>query len=169
MVALFQATTRLVQGRSYWRVHLTTGKTVTEGQLSFDLLRGSRNVIWLEDIIGSGDNRNIRDITLCTPEGDITLPITEPYTAFQFQQGMVSFFGGERIPNAQVIGRVENKETGECTCVIWDVQGEEQSDGSVKHLFVNHITTVKDFASWRSGTPHIGKLYYEMVGLRGIE
>jgi hypothetical protein len=169
MVALFQTITRLSQNRSYWRVHLTTDKTVTEGQFSFDFTRGSRNIIWLEDIVGSGDNRNIRDITLCTPEGDITLPITEPYTAFQFQMGTISLFGGERIPNAQIIGRLNNKETGECTCVIWDVQGEEQPDGSMKHLFVNHITTVRNFTSWRGGIPSIGRLNYEMVGLRGIE
>lgn len=169
MVQLFSGISRLVQGRSYWKVHLTTGKTITEGQLSFDLLRGSRNIIWLEDVIGSGDNRNIREITLCTPEGDVTLPISEPYTAFQFQQGMVSFFGGERIANAQVIGRVDDKETGACTCVVWDVQGEEQPDGSYKHLFIGHLTSVKNFASWRAGTPHIGRLHYEMVGLRGIQ
>lgn len=165
MVALFQSTTRLVQGRSYWQVKLTTGKTVTEGQVSFDFIRGPRNVIWLEDIIGSGDNRHIKELTLCTPEGDVTLAISEPYTAFQFQMGTVAFFGGEKIPNAQIIGRVNNRETGECTCAIWDVQGEEQPDGTRKHLFLNHKTNVRSFASWRGGIPHIGALSYKHVGL----
>lgn len=169
MLQLFSGISRLAQGRSFWQVKLTTGKTVTEGQVSFDLIRGPRNVIWLEDICGSGDNRHIREITLCTPGGDITLPITEPYTAFQFQMGTVAFFGGEKIPNAQVVGRVNNRETGECTCAIWDVQGEEQADGTRKHLFVDHKTTVRAFASWRGGIPDIGTLAYEMVGLRGIQ
>lgn len=169
MLQLFSSISRLAQGRSYWQVKLTTGKSITEGQFAFDFTRGTRNIIWLEDICGSGDNRNIRDITLCTPEGDITLPITEPYTAFQFQMGTISLFGGERIPNAQVVGRLNNSETGECTCAIWDVQGEEQPDGSVKHLFVDHLTTVHNFASWRGGIPNIGRLNYEMVGLRGIQ
>jgi len=165
MVALFQATTRLVQGRSYWQVKLTTGKTVTEGQLAFDFTRGTRNIIWLEDIVGSGDNHRIRELTLCTPEGDVTLAISEPCTAFQLQMGVIAFFGGERIPNAHIIGRLDNKEAGECTACIWDVQGEEQPDGTRRHLFPNHKTNVRNFASWRGGIPNIGALSYKHVGL----
>lgn len=165
MLQLFSGISRLAQGRSYWQVKLSTGKTVTEGQLAFDFTRGTRNIIWLQDIVGSGDNHRIQELTLCTPEGDVSLAISAPCSAFQLQMGLVAFFGNERIPNAQIIGRLDNRETGECTACIWDVQGEEQPDGTRKHLFTNHKTNVRSFTSWRGGIPHLGALNYGPVGL----
>jgi hypothetical protein len=168
MVELLSTTTKLSRGQSYWRVTLTTGKIINEGQLSFDFLRGTRNVAWLEDIVGSGDYKNIREITLCTPEGEVTLPIFEPYTAFQLQRGTTNLFTGGRIANCQIIGRLEDRESGACTAVIWDMQGEQQTNGTCKHLYIDHSTTVRAFSAWREGVAPIGTLDYKVVGLRGV-
>jgi hypothetical protein len=164
MVNIFSTTEKLARGESYWKVTLTTGKTFHEGQVTFDLRRGPRNIVWLEDVVGSGDNGRISELTLCTPEGDVSLPILEPYTAFQLQRGTSLLFAGISIVNCQIIGRVDDRETGACTAVIWDVQGDEAG----KHLYVDHFTTVKDFAKWRDGVMDIGQLSYDEVGLRHI-
>lgn len=165
MLSLFTGQSRLLAGRSYWKVKLSTGKTVVEGQLSFDLLRGTRNVDWHLDIC-SGDAKYIQEIALCTPEGEFPLAITTPYTAFQFQMGTLSFFGGKRVANAQIIGRVDDLETGACTAHIWDNQGDEMEPGVYKHLFLNHKTSVQHFETWRAGIPSPGKLAMEMMGVR---
>lgn len=165
MLSLFTGSSRLRDGRSYWKVQLSTGKTVVEGQLSFDFLRGTRNVDWHLDIC-SGDAKHIQEITLCTPQGEFSLAISAPYTAFQFQMGTLSFFSGTRIANAQIIGRVDNPENGECTAHIWDNQGEEIEEGVYKHLFLNHKTSIHCFETWRAGIPSPGKLAAEMMGVR---
>lgn len=161
MLNIFTATDRFRRGQSYWRVTLLNGKTINEGQITFDFARGTRNVGWLEDIVRSGDCERIRTLTLCTPEGEVTLPILEPCTAFQLQRGTSSLFTGENIANCQIIGRVDDRQTGACTAVIWDVQAE-------KHLYIDHFTSVKDFKPWRPGVANVGALSYSDVGLRSI-
>lgn len=164
MLELFTAQQRLQRGLSYWKVKLTTGKEFHEGQITFDFLHGPHNISWIEDIVGSGDNKHISELTLCTPEGDVTIPILEPYTAFQFQRGTISLFNGERIANCQVIGRVDNKETGACISAIWDVQGDSEG----KHLYIDYFTSVFNFEKWREGVADSGPMNYDVLGLRHI-
>lgn len=168
MVELLSTTTRLSRGQSYWQVTLKTGRTFHEGQVASNFSHGLHNIAWFEDIVGSGDCGRIRELTLCTPEGDVTLPILEPCTAFQLQRGTTALFTGEKIVNCQIIGRVDDRGTGACTAVIWDVQGEEMPDGTMKHLYIDHFTTVKDFVRWREGVADVGQLSYDVVGLRNI-
>lgn len=150
---------KILKGMSYWRVVLASGKVISEDDMSFDLLRGRRPVDWALDIVGAGDIKNIKELHLITPEGDACMPIGEPYTAFQFKRGTVMMFSGcQRIMNAQIIGRVDDKETGACTAVIWDVQEQK--------LYVDHLTTVHNFSAWREGVAAVGALSLEIVGVR---
>lgn len=159
MLLPFTTTNHIARGLSYWRVTLASGKTLTEGQLSFDLLRGTRNVDWALDLVGSGDIRNVRELTLCYPQGEATLDIFEPYTAFQMKGGTQLFFGsGEKVEQFQLIGRVDNKETGDCTCAIWDVLEQR--------LYVDHHTSVRDFAPWRENVAPLKAISFEVTGIR---
>lgn len=148
----------ILDGRSYWKVKLTTGKEFSECDHSFDLLRGLRSVDWALDVVGSGDNARIAELTLCTPQGDATMPITESYTAFQLKRGISDLFTLNRTLQAQIIGRVDNKETGDCTAVIWDVVEQK--------LYIDHKTNVRNFKTWREGMADIGALNLEVVGVR---
>lgn len=157
---MFLAINTIAIGHSYWKVKLNSGKEISELGMSFDLLRGTRSIEWLEDIVGSGDNARIAAITLCTPHGNATLLIGEAYTTFQLKQGTmtISERGTERILQAQIIGRVDDKATGECTAVIWDVLEQR--------LYTDFKTNVRDFAAWRPGTMPIGALHLDVVGVR---
>jgi hypothetical protein len=163
---MFSTQSRLIKGLSYWQVTLTSGKTFHEGQFVFDFIHGSRNISWTNDIVSSGDSRNISELVLCTPEGNVNLPILEPYTAFQLQRGTASLLTGERIVNCQIIGRVDDKDTGACTAIIWDAIGEDIEDGTKKHLYIDHFTTIKNFKKWRSNVADIGAISLDVVGVR---
>jgi len=146
-------TSMILAGQSYWKVRLRSGKEYSEFDTSFDLLRGSHSIDWALDITGSGDNKNIAELTLCTPQGDATLKITEPYSAFQLKCGASAMFGNERILLGQIIGRVEDKESGLCTCCLWDVQ-QQRMDAQ----YMSNINNIE----WRN----IGAMSLEVVGLR---
>jgi len=158
---LFTTYDRLSRGLSYWEVTLKSGKKIHEGQVCVDFLHGSHNISWIEDIIGSGDNKNILEVSLVTPKGKISIPILEPYTCFQLQRGTTSLLTNEKIQNCQIIGRVDDRDTGACISVIWDNLSDQK-------LYVDHFTTVKHFAKWREGIADIGPLNYDVVGLRHI-
>jgi hypothetical protein len=167
-IPLLDKAAQLLRGQSYWRVKLTSGRTFSEldhavkftpDPLTGRLVARSRAVEWLEDIVGSGSTANISQIALVTPHGTVSLEITEPETAFQFKRGIVDMFGGGRHMEAQIIGRLENRETGACVTHIWD--------GRHQQLFANFSTSVKDFASWRPGEVIApGQLAYHVVGVR---
>lgn len=175
----------LLAGQSYWKVLFTSGKTLSEldtkldtklaivRELDFQAMGGrfpqvpafdptknmtTRKVEWLEDVVASGDAAHIKELILCTPQGDAHLPVVEPYSAFQFKRGTISMFGGERLLQAQVIGVVTDKETGECTASIWDVNEQK--------LYEDFQTTLFNFGSWREGAIAPGALNYEMMGIR---
>lgn len=159
ITSLLSHSSQLLNGLSYWKVILTTGKEFSEFDRSFDLLRGIRPVDWALDIVGSGDNAKVAELILCTPHGNAHMRINEPYTALQLKRGVMSMLGGgERIIEAQIIGRVDNKETGECTATIWDVTEQK--------LYLDHKTNVKHFTKWREGISDIGALSVEVVGVR---
>jgi hypothetical protein len=163
-------TAQLLKGLSYWQVKLSTGREFSEldQAVAFEpdpatglLVARKRKIEWLEDIISSGDGAHIRELHLITPQGDASLQIFEPYSAFQIKRGVIPLLSnGLRIMNAQIIGRVSNHETGDCLATIWDVQEQR--------LYVDHLTTVRDFKRWRPGVADMGSLNYRMVGLEGI-
>jgi hypothetical protein len=154
----YSKASKLLAGGSIWKVTLSSGKVIEEDQPSFDLLRGHRNIDWYLDIASTGDCARIKELTICTLAGEYTLAISEPYSAFQFKQGMLSIMTGERQANAHIIGRVDNKETGDCTCIVWSSVDQM--------LHTNHRTNIHYFTSWRRGTPDIGAINWSAMGVR---
>lgn len=160
MINLLPPIIKLLRGETFWRATLTSGKTLTEGQPSFDFLRGTRSVDWYLDIVGNGDCRRIENLTLCTPEGDFTLVSLhvppEPCSFFQFKRGTKQLLTGGNVANAHIVGRVDDKSTGECTAIIWDNQ---------ERRVYTHSTNIHRFSAWREGIIPIGALNYVAMGV----
>lgn len=154
---------------SWWEVVLTTGKVLSENKLVFDFRRaGYRPIDWALDLNATSDLLKIKELWLITPGGHrttlrggaerpIMFSIREPGTAFQFKHAMMDALGGSgRSVEAQCIGRVTNKLTGDCECWIWDrVLG-----------LIEYKSNINDFGSWRSGLMPLTKLSTEVIGLR---
>lgn len=144
-------------GRSYWTAKLTTGREVSELGMSFDLLRGRRPINWHLDVVGSGDNARVKELTINTPRGAATLFITAPHTAFAFSNGLNEISTGQRRTLAQIIGRVDNAETGDCTCLIWDALCQS--------LILDFEANVRDFRTWNTNIPSPGPLNIAALGV----
>jgi hypothetical protein len=161
MLNLFTTTGKLLRGESYWSVVLTSGKTITEGELSFDFLRGTRSIDWYLDIASTEDCKRIKEITLHTPVENITLAIPgtppEPYCVFQLKRGTKLLNTGANVANAHIIGRVDDKATGDCTVVIWD---------AIERRTYTHITNIHNFSAWREGVCSVGAIAYQYMGVR---
>lgn len=113
---------------------------------------------WSNDIVGSGDCARIEELWLCTPAADFLLSIDREHPAFQLKRGAmtISERGTERIVQAQICGRIEDKATGACKAYIWDIF--EQRIYDVR-------TNVHDFAAWREGVIPIGALSMKVQGI----
>lgn len=152
-----------IKGESYWRVIFQSGKELSEldtkPYLGTDKVMRVRAVEWLEDVIGAGALKDVKEAMLCTPKGTAHFTVTEPYTVFQFSRGTFSMLEGERIKNAQIIGVVTDKETGECECAIWDQQ---------THELYTMFNNVKNFQAWREDVIALGALNLEAMDVRGV-
>ncbi len=111
---------------SYWRVVFDTGRTLSERDQVADPGIGRRPADWTLDLVTTGDILRVRELHLIYP-GLFTRPavlrIGEPGTAFEFKTGGLIVEGDgtqSRQIFAQVIGRVDDKASGDCTCWIWD-------------------------------------------------
>jgi len=147
---------------SYWQVTLSTGRRLSEMDVVSSPLQGSeRPADWTLDLVTTGDILKVKELCLIYP-GWFTRPailkITEPGTAFQFKTASAMAFGANgRQLEAQVIGRITNKETGACECYIWD-----------RHLgLIGYQSNVRTFGSWDPGRiAPIGELSQNVIGLR---
>lgn len=166
-IPLLDKALHLAQGQSYWRVKLTTGQTFSEFDQASKfvpdphtgrMVARQRAIEWKEDIVGSGDAARIAELSLVTPRGVVSLDISTPYTAFQLKRGIVEAFSGKRYMEAQIIGRVEDKETGRCTAHIWDCKHRQ--------LVVGFQTSVQSFERWHPDIIPPGALALEVVGIR---
>ena len=147
--------------RSYWKVVLTNGKELSEHKLVLDLRRGGyRALDWALDLVSTGDVKRIKELWLHCPNGQYAMvTITEPGTALQFSHKSHDFFGGAGSNiEAQGIGKVTNKETGECECVIWDRE---------KGL-IPYNSNIREFGMWRpnSGLMPVKAFDADVMGLR---
>lgn len=148
----------------YWRAVLLTGKKLTKHLIVWDQMLGrERELDWTLDLIGTGDILKIKELHLVYPGllRYARLKITEPGTAFQFcrQVKGIDPCSGETVDRveAQIIGRVFDKENGLCQGYIWDrVQG----------LMEYTDVSIYDFPSWRSGLMPPGKLSLDVLGVR---
>ena len=150
------------RGESYWRVVLSTGRTYSQLDMSYDAIRGKRPIDWYLDLCATGDVLRIRELWIHTPRGDAALKISEPGTAYQLNAaGLlldISGSGSGRQRDAQIIGRVDDKETGQGVAFIWDVH--------TKQLYKDEQANVRNFAGWRPGVAPLGALALQNMGLR---
>jgi len=112
--------------------------------------------MWLEDVVASGDAARIAELWICTPKGDAALKITQPYSAYQCQMGMLTLQG--RQTTAQIIGRVDDKASGRGVAFIWDV--------TTQQLYKDEDANVFAFGAWRPGIVPPGVLALPVIGVR---
>jgi hypothetical protein len=168
----------LLAGESYWTCKMTSGKVWSElGEKAIEINHpnGTRQVLvrrleWLEDIIGSGDIKNVKEIHLHTPKGVACTHVGEPYTGFQFSRGTNSLLTGQKFKNLQVIGAVTDKATGDCTFALWDYQAQRlfvdtifDQETSIERQGLNNVL---DFKAWRDGVISIGPLNIKAMDVR---
>src|SRR5579859_4491532 len=118
--------------RSYWAVRLITGEWICEARAHTDLSRGGeRHFDWSNDLVATGDVLKIEQLWLLCPPSRTSplgntahLDITEPGTAFQFKIATADCAGGtiSRHLQAHIIGKVLDKEKGDCSIFAWDEQ-----------------------------------------------
>lgn len=157
----------LLIDHALWAAKLASGKLVSEHDTVSDLRHGSKRALdWSLDLVATGDVLKIKELWLICPPNVVSplgntarLPIVEPGTAFQFKVASLHALGRwERQVEALVIGRVDNKETGDCTCFIWDTD--------LSAMSTPYHTNIYAFAPWRDGIAPLGKLSHEVLGLR---
>ena len=147
---------KFARGESYWRVILTSGREISEVQTVTYNGKNKRPILWLEDVVSAGDAARIAELWICTPRGNAALRITEPYSAYQCQQGVLTLQG--RRTTAQIIGRVDDKATGRGVAFIWDVITQQ--------LYRDSDANVTAFAAWRPGVVPPGALALPVIGVR---
>lgn len=155
------------QGQSYWRVILDTNRAWSQLDMVYDPLRGDpekkyqRSLEWHEDLVATGDVRRIRELWLHTPIGDAALRVSESGTAYQLNAaGLlmdICSTGGGRQRDAQIIGRVDHKETGRGVAYIWDVH--------TRQLYKDEQASVLHFTGWRPGIADLGELAWRHMGV----
>lgn len=121
--------------------------------------RGERLVDWTLDLSATGDLKRVKEVRLICP-GLFThgvLKFKESQTAFQFKNSSAVHDGQRqyRVLEAQVIGRVTDKVTGDCDCFIWD-----RTIGLFKYQ-----SNIRSFGAWRPGIAPIGELSQNVLGL----
>ena len=178
--------------RSYWAVKLNTGEWLCEARIKVDLYNArERHFDWSNDLVAGGDVRRIAELWLLCPASRTSpfgntarLVITEPGTAFQFKVATVdsSIAATSRQATAHIIGKVTNKETGDCDCFIWDEQqqglitpetmiydpitqgAKRNKDGTPVYAGKNNVY---DFHSWNPrSVAHLGRLELRTLGVR---
>lgn len=154
--------------RSYWAVKLDNDEWVCEARMHTDVYRGvERQYEWYEDIVANGDGAHIKELWLLCPANKLSplgntarLPILQPWTAFDFKVNHASsnFVQTWKTQEAHIIGRVDDKATGDCTCFIWDDR--------YSVLCEPFCTNVYNFGTWKSSLPPRGELALEKIGVK---
>jgi hypothetical protein len=147
---------------AYWRVILSTGKKLSKYDQVTEPRGERRQLDWTLDLVSTGDVFRIKELCLAYPfMRSVTLGISEPGTAFQFcrQVKGMDLNTGQPIDQieAQVIGKVVNKEEGLCDGYIWD---------RVNGLLGYQDVSIYDFPSWRPGLMPPGRLNLDVLGVR---
>lgn len=147
------------QKTSHWKVVLTTGKELTEHQLVLDIKNARmRRIDWALDLNSTGDMKKIKELWLICPDGQKrVLKSEESGTLFQFKYGLRDFLGayGQSM-EAQIIGKITNKEEGTCFCYIWD---KDQG-------LIEYTSSIYSFGMWKvnSGLIPLTKLGQDVIG-----
>jgi hypothetical protein len=146
-MSLLHRITTLSYGQSYWMARLNSGRILCELD----------PCAWLESLIASGDLAKVVEVVLCTPAGDVRVPVIRPYGAFQLNQGVANLFTGARTKTAQIVGSITNDE-GDCVAAVWDAR--------LQKLYPEMHTNVLDFSSWHPSVSPLRRLNIEALGVR---
>ena len=154
--------------RAWWAVRLKGDEWVCEARTHTDPYTGQeRHFEWYEDLVQNDDVKDIIELWLFCPPNHLSplgntarLPIIEPFTAFNFKiaHATSNFIETWRGCEAHIIGRVDSKATGDCTCLIWDEK--------YQMLTQPWQTNIHNFGSWRSDLAPRGPLAFEKMGVR---
>lgn len=112
---------------AFWAAKFTNGEWMCNANTVRDIEGdGYRFVQWKQDIVDTGEQKNITELWLfCPPHPShpdgctAHLSMTRPGTAFQFYITEQANKRGKRPIQASVIGRVDDAD-GKCTCYAWD-------------------------------------------------
>jgi len=178
--------------RSYWAVKLTTGEWICEARVKTDLYNGTeRQFDWSNDLVANEDVLKITQLWLLCPPSKTSplgntayLTIGEPGTAFQFKVATADSNVAMTARSLQihVIGKVTNKETGDCDVFAWDdaeqglitpqtmiydpLTGGAKRDASGNLIYAGK-TNIYNFHSWRPDSlAPLGRLELRTVGVR---
>lgn len=154
--------------RSYWAVKLDNEEWICEARVHIDATTGvERHYQWYEDIVSNGDGAHIKELWLLCPANNVSplgntarIPIVEPWTAFDFKVAHASsnIARSWNTQEAHIIGRVDDRGTGDCTCFIWDCR--------YNTLCQPFHTNVHNFGTWKTSLPPRGALALEKIGVR---
>lgn len=156
MIYTHKAMQIFAEGRSYWQLILTSGKSYSEIDHIDDPVRGRRALDWHLDIAATGDTARIAELWLHTPQGPVALRVWEPHSAYIFNTGLMGMEGRSAV--AQVIGRVDDKEQGTGIAFIWDV--------AMQQCYRDDQAGVRNFAAWRPGIIPPGALNLDVMEVR---
>lgn len=158
---------KILGDRAYWAARLSDGSWRSELDTRHEIRTGTvRPFDWSLDLVDTGDVLKIRELWLFCPPNRLSplgntarLPIVEPGTAFQFKVGNLFAVGASgRNKAAQIIGRIDDKVSGACTCFIWDEE--------LRAMGQPWQTNVNDFGTWRDGIMPIGELDLRVLGVK---
>ena len=154
---------------SYWAVKLQSGKWCTERDIVVDTKHpmGQRPFDWTLDLVGTGDIRRIVELWILCPQTRFSpagstgrLLIEERGTPFQLKFKTTSGLSSSRVISAQresqIVGRIDDKVTGRCTCFIYDHEWQV--------LSTPWVTNIYDFGSWRESIAPLRDLSSEVLG-----
>lgn len=157
----FRALQCFAHGCSYWSVVLSNNRVWSQLDMVSDTLRGRRGIDWYLDLVATGDARRIKELYIHTPRGDAGLRIDVPGTAYQLNAAALcldmSAGTSGRQRDAQIIGRVDDRDTGVGIAYIWDV--------AMQRLYKDEAASVRNFAGWRPGIAALGALATEAMGV----
>jgi hypothetical protein len=160
--------------RPYWAVKVAdTGDPakdwISEAHPKVDLVNATvRNTDWTRDVVHPGHCATIKDLWLFCPSNRLSpsgntahIPIHEPNTAFEMKVGslMSNVATSERHLHAMLVGRVNDRKSGEAVCFIWD------EDYGV--MWEPWMTNVRPpgMGTWREGIAPLHGLNYNEIGL----
>ena len=154
--------------RAWWAVRLDNDEWLCEARMHTDLYKGTeRHFEWYEDLVANDDCLRIRELWLLCPPNRVSptgntarIPILEPGTAFDFKVAGASsnFVTTSRYQEAHIIGRVDDKASGTCTCMIWDARYD--------CLCEPYHTNIRHFGRWRENLPDFTGLAWEKIGVK---
>lgn len=154
--------------RAYWAARLDTDEWLCEARTHVDLYRGTERYFeWYEDLVCNEDVLRVKELWLLCPPSRLSpmgntarLPIVEPGTAFDLKVASVSttLAATWRVLEAHIIGRVEDKASGACTCFIWDDRYQVMTEP--------YHTNIRHFGRWRPNLPDFGEVAWEKMGVR---